>query len=102
MIVEISKTVRIEDHPPRKRAKATEELLDNRVTAKHYQVGAPDSMGMKIELGKQMDYIDWRCDPEDHDFSVYQLGKDAEGFERWLNKGTHPTLDKAKAAANKL
>jgi hypothetical protein len=58
---QITETTRIEAGPPRKKAVATEELLSDRVTASHYQVGRLDALGKPIQLSQEMDYIDWLC-----------------------------------------
>lgn len=81
-ITEIDGKVRIESGPARLRAKATKELLSDDVTATHYKVGAIDAVGKKIELGKEMTYIDWKS--RDVVFYIYKLGKDDEGVQRWL------------------
>lgn len=128
MLIEISDTIRIEDAPPRKQAVATKELLDNAVTAKHYQGPRkatkeeiddpnvmtkgterffPDSFGKPIELGKPMDYIDWKCAPEARVWNVYQLQtfdeKDKDGkpvkVDRFMPAGTFPTMEEANAFA---
>src|SRR5690349_14159103 len=51
--------VRIEQGPVRRREVATEELLHDRRTAAHYKVGEPDAAGVKIELGKEMEFLEW-------------------------------------------
>lgn len=58
-IMQIGENVRIETGPIRKVAKATLELLDNEVTASHYQPDALDAVGQPIELGSDMTYLDW-------------------------------------------
>lgn len=107
MLIEISDTVRVEDAPPRKRAIATEKLLSDTVTAKHYQVGAPDALGNEIALGKKMDYIDWRCSEEERVWNVYQLQlvKDPateEEVERFVPVSSHPNQEEAEIAAKAL
>lgn len=54
--------------PPRKVATATVELLDDAVTADHYQVGRLDANSKVIALGEPMTYIDWKGS---HGFYVY-------------------------------
>lgn len=50
--------VRIEQGPALKNAIATPELLHNDQTASHYEAGAFDALGKRIELGQPMDYLD--------------------------------------------
>ncbi len=124
MLVKISDTVRIEDGPPRKRAVATEELLSNQATADHYQASRDatpeeiedpsidtkggkrkflDSMGKPIELGQEMDYIDWKAPPEERVWNVYQLedvplkSAKAKGktTPKFMPKGTFATFEEA-------
>lgn len=59
-IVEIDGVVRLEQGPIRRREIATEEILDNAVTARHYQVGLPDALGKPIVIGESFDFIDWK------------------------------------------
>lgn len=63
--------VRIDAGPRRRVEIATEVLLDNAVTAGHYQVGSLDSLGQPIELGKPMNFIDWKG--SDLEFTVYRF-----------------------------
>ena len=42
-LIVIGKTIRVESGPARKTAIATKELLDDKVTAEHYKVGALDA-----------------------------------------------------------
>tara|TARA_Y100001951_G_scaffold102557_1_gene109413 strand:- start:454 stop:891 length:438 start_codon:yes stop_codon:yes gene_type:complete len=70
--IEDKSAVRIEPGPRRKREKVTEKLLDDAVTAKHYQVGAKDALGKKITIGETMDYLDWRNRESDPVFYVYR------------------------------
>jgi hypothetical protein len=107
MLIEISDTVRVEDAPPRKRAKATEALLSDTVTAKHYQAGMPDALGNEIVLGEPMDYIDWRCSEEERVWNVYQLievkdPQTGETTNRFLPVSSHPTQEEAEIAAKAL
>lgn len=57
---DVAGAIRIEAGPVRRQAVATEALLSEEVTAGHYQVGRPDSMGKPIVLGEPMNYIDWK------------------------------------------
>lgn len=52
--------IRINSGPIRKTEKATKELLDNKNTAEHYQVGNFDANGDIIEIGKSMHYLDYK------------------------------------------
>lgn len=58
-ITRVGDNVRIEPGPKLVTAIATEELLHNSRTADHYIVGARDSKGVPIELGKEMSYLEW-------------------------------------------
>lgn len=131
MLINISPTLRIETAPRRKRAVATPELLSDAVTAGHYKASRdatpeelamsaeerqklgirivgdrrvfPDSVGNPIELGQEMDYIDWKAPESDHVWCLYQLQTDSEGVERYLPIGSpHETLADAEAAAHAL
>jgi hypothetical protein len=51
--------VRVEPGPVLKKASVTDELLDNTVTADHYQIGKLDAKGDPIEPGGEMHYLDW-------------------------------------------
>jgi hypothetical protein len=126
-IIQVSPTVRVEPGPPRKTAKATQKLLDDKVTAKHYQVGRRDAMGKFIVLGEEMTYLDWKGDKV---WYVYKLTatdvplhpkcaaqldplhksgslaiEDARAVEtgfvhRWLPVGVHGDKEQALAIAN--
>ena len=117
-IIEIGKTIRIEDGPPRKKTIATAEVLDNRITAKHYQIGKFDAMGKNIVLGEEMTYLDYYGN---HVFYIYGLGEvgiDIDGViilpgddsgreavrteERGLPAGGEETEKTARASADGL
>lgn len=74
-MTEIGTRIRIEAGPRRVTGVATEELLSDSVTAKHYQVGRPDALGKQIVLGQEMTYLDWRAfrSGVDIDYYVYHL-----------------------------
>ncbi len=80
-VIDIDGKFRIEKGPLRKKAIATKELLDDEVTAAHYKVGAPDSLGKPIVLGQEMNYIDWKNRRTEFTFTVYQL-KDVEQVDK--------------------
>lgn len=76
-LIEIGGKVRVEQGPELKTAEATEELLDDKVTASHYhapvekthaasgktvKVYAKDALGQRIEIGSDMTYLDWLGD----------------------------------------
>ena len=98
MLIDISDTVRIEDGPPRKTARATKELLSDAVTAAHYKEGGIDAEGKKITLGQTMSYIDWKCAVDARVWYLYR--KSAEG--KFLPISTHDSEDAARAAAAAL
>lgn len=60
-LVDLSDYVRVEDGPLRRTEIATEELLSDEVTARHYQVGKPDAAGNIITLGKEMTFLDFKA-----------------------------------------
>lgn len=118
-LIEIDGKVRIEPGPVLVQAKATEELLDDTLTAEHYREGAYDAMAKPIELGKPMHYLDWNGHKAGTDgstcFYVYQLDKlTAEELEEaeidpktaepdqlviWRKVGAEPTEDAAMGKA---
>ncbi len=117
-IIEIGDTIRIEDGPPRKKTIATAEVLDDKITAKHYQKGRSDAMGKPIVIGEEMTYLDYYGN---HVFYIYVLGKvgiDVNGVvilpgdksgrkavrteERWLPAGVEETEKTARAIADGL
>ena len=49
-LIQVGRTVRVENGPARKTAVATKKLLSDAITAPHYQEGAPDAMGKKIVI----------------------------------------------------
>jgi hypothetical protein len=57
-LIELDGRVRIEHGPTLVKATATKELLDNSVTAEHYQPGAFDALAKPIVLGEEMHYLD--------------------------------------------
>lgn len=78
-LVQVSPRVRVEPGPVRRTAVATEELLSDAVTARHYKptpkdpetgdfvrdkkggfIGPRDAAGKPIVLGEEMTYLDWR------------------------------------------
>jgi len=59
-LVEVAGRVRVEKGPRRRQEIATAEILDDKITAGHYQEGKPDAAGKTIKLGESMDFIDWR------------------------------------------
>ena len=78
-MIEIGSTIRVENGPVQKVAVATKELLDNAVTASHYQVGAFDSMGKRIVLGQPMTYLDYLAEDVWYIYQLGQMGIDADG-----------------------
>lgn len=110
-ITDIDDRIRIEPAHVHKKAVATEELLSDDVTARHYYAGVRkepvyqangeprkdpdgnqmyservgvDSLGKPIKLGEEMDYIDWKG--KERVYNVYQkvAVKDDEGVERMV------------------
>jgi hypothetical protein len=90
--------VRVEPGPARRTAVATEELLADAATAKHYQVGLRDAAGDPIEIGKEMTYLDYRATRV---WKVYLLSDAGDG-ERYIWQSEHPDYEDAIVAATKL
>ena len=93
-MIQVGAGVRIESGPARKTAIATHDLLDNRVTARHYRIGAKDAKGKVINLGQSMDYLDYRSAP------VWYVYQEFEG--RYVERGVYETKAAAEKAAHKL
>jgi hypothetical protein len=92
-MIEIGSTIRVENGPARKMAIATKELLDDKVTAGHYQEGKYDALGERIWLGKAMTYLDY------YGPWVWYIYK--RGPERWEPAGVEATREAAiKLAKN--
>lgn len=118
-VIEIDGKFRIEKGPKRLKAVATAELLDDEVTAAHYHAPrkvkktvkqdgkdvvvevtevAVDALGKPIELGKEMNYIDWKNRRTNFTYYVYQLKdveeKDKDGkktvVKRFIPLGDYP------------
>ena len=100
-MIEIGSAIRVENGPARKVAVATEELLDDKVTASHYQVGAFDAMGKRIVLGEPMTYLDYFGEWV---WYVYQLKDDetAPDGVRWMPACVETTKERAMTAAELL
>lgn len=100
-MIEIGSTIRVENGPARKTAVATRELLDDRMTATHYQEGAVDAMGKRIVLGEPMTYLDYRGEWV---WYVYQLKDDETAPEgkRWMPAGVEKTQEAALTFAHGL
>ncbi len=114
-IIEIGNTIRIEDGPARRKTIATAEVLDNRITAKHYQEGKSDAMGKKIVLGEDMTYLDYYGNRVFYIYGLGEVGIDKDDViilpgddsgreavrteERWLPVGVEDTQEKAQAVA---
>lgn len=92
-LTEIDGRVRIESGPKRVVAVATNELLDDEVTASHYAAGKKDAVGKPIVLGEEMTYIDWMGE---RGWYVYEL-VEVDGIQQWAHRSYH--ADKADAAA---
>jgi hypothetical protein len=108
-LITLDGRVRIEAGPTLNKATATKELLDNTVTAEHYQPEAFDAMGKPIVLGEEMHYLDWVGHTQGTEGStswyVYRLEDltTAELKERGIDKSTAApedlTIWREKAAA---
>jgi hypothetical protein len=125
-LIEIGSTIRVENGPARKTAVATKELLDDKMTASHYQVGAFDAMGKRIVLGERMTYLDYRGELVWYIYQEGEVGINAKGEvlfpdsplilknyepegkvavrteQRWLPAGIETTQERALAAARLL
>lgn len=62
----------VERGPVRKVAIATEELFASEALAKHYRLGAKDSLGKIITLGKEFAYVDWRSPKDSWPWKAYR------------------------------
>ena len=125
-MIEIGSTIRVENGPARKVAVATAELMDDKVTASHYQVGAFDAMGKRIVLGESMTYLDYRGELVWYIYQLSDVGINERGEvlfpdspfilknfepedkvavrteERWLPVGIETTKERALTAAHLL
>lgn len=97
MLVDFSPLVRIETAPVLRTEVATEELLADTATAKHYKVGATDAANNVIELGKPFTYLDYRS-PAEH----FRLYKRQDGNSRYELIQIYPTYEAALVAAEEL
>jgi hypothetical protein len=77
MLIQVSPSLRIEDGPARKRAKATNALLDQ--IQADYRQRMTGSDGKKIVLGQAMEYLDW------FGARVWYLYRWDAKAERWLH-----------------
>jgi hypothetical protein len=93
--VEIGGKILIERGPKLKIERASEELLDDAVTASHYKVGMRDAKGKVIEPDKEMTYLDWLGE---HTWYVYALRNepvlDASGNPMFDENGDPRTIDR--------
>lgn len=128
-MTDIDDFIRIEPGHKHKKAVATEELLSDEVTARHYYAGVRkepvylangeqrkdpdgnlvyadrvgiDALGKPIELGKEMDYIDWKS--KERSYNVYKktLVKGVDGDadrQVWKKVGEFDTHDEAMSHA---
>lgn len=78
-LIQVSPLVRVECGPVRRATVATEEVLDDRMTARHYQVGKRDALGKPIAIGEPMTYLDYRGPWGWHVYQVQPVMLDAEG-----------------------
>lgn len=130
-IVYIGDKLAVERGARRVTAVATTELLSNEQTADHYFAGTRvigadadgedvtregvDALGEKIEVGKEMTYLDWvgfqrEGDGKTEAFYVYRMEAPttAEAKARnsdepfWHEKGVHDTEEQAISAALEL
>jgi hypothetical protein len=116
--IEVGTTVRVENGPTRKTTIATEEVLDDKVTAVHYKVGQGDAMGKPIVLGEEMTYLDYRGQWVWYIYQLGEVGIDKDGVvilpgdksgrkairteERWIPAGVEESKAAALAVANGL
>lgn len=104
-LIQVTPDIRVESGPARKRALATQELLDNSRTAPHYYEGVRkvgkelkrgvDALGKPIQIGQHMDYLDWH---NEYVWYIYQ--KNDQG--RYIRITNYPTEAAAVLAASKL
>lgn len=98
-LVQVSDRVRVERGPAKKKAKASDKLLSDEVTAKHYKPGKPDAEGKPIEPGKEMAYLDWKGE---HVWKVYKLIVRPSLGNKYVIESEHATRDAAMEAAQQL
>jgi hypothetical protein len=125
-LIEIGSTIRVENGPARKTAVATKELLDDKVTAHHYQEGQFDALGKRIKLGEAMTYLDYFGELAWYIYKLGEVGINAQGEvlfpdspfilkanepedqvavrteQRWLPVGIETTKERALTAAHLL
>lgn len=86
-LIDYDEKARVEAGPKLVTAKATDTLLADNKTAAHYRVGALDALGVVIELGKNMTYLDWLGTPVWYVYH-YENMPDDLAIERELPVGT--------------
>lgn len=59
-LIQVADDVRVENGPRMVHAEATEQLLSNLKTHSDYRVGGRDALGRVIQVGKEIDYLDYR------------------------------------------
>jgi hypothetical protein len=121
-MVTLDGRVRVEPGPVLKKGIATPELLDDAVTAAHYQEAKLDAKARPIEQGKEMHYLDWVGHTQGAEGStcwyVYRLEDltaaeiKARGFDPfkaspedlsiWREKATEASYDEALGTAMSL
>lgn len=95
-MIEVGKTVRVENGPARKLSVASKELLKDHKTAPHYKEGAPDAMGHKIRLGDHMSFLDYYGE------WVWYVYKWSEAEKKWIGRGFEGTREAALALAEAI
>lgn len=79
--IEIGSTVRVEAGPPRRRRKATDELMATTEIAARYRVGSPDSLGHIIEKDKLFSFLDVEAQPVFYVFKRRDLEPDDHRYQ---------------------
>lgn len=106
--IAVTERICIEEAPRRRRAVATRTLLDDKVTARHYQAGQRDRLGKVIAEGEPMDFFDHRSRARVHVVYLEEtfVEKDKDGndvvVKRLMPKSEHETQAEAVRAAAAL
>lgn len=101
-LYEVDGRVRLERGPCLCRETATEELLADDRTARHYVVGGIDRDGNPIVLGKEMSFLDYL---KPYGWYVYLLEADPtvkDYGKRWKEKAFFQAEPQARAFATTL
>jgi len=94
--INVGRRFRIEFGPALKEGIATEELLHDANTEKHYTIGTRDARGTVIRLGYPMAYLDYKMEWV---WYVFELDKK---MGKWAEKGVNKTKEEAYKMVKEL